>query len=589
MIRALLYLQMMTAWNRFRARLQRLKQPKYLAGFLVGGLYFFFYLIRPLFLAGPGWSGAAAAPPAANWAAGLAGMLEVLAATILAVVVLGAWIFPQGRAALSFTEAEAAFLFPAPVRRRTLIHFKLLRSQASILVSTLIMALVSSRFGRHGHGWAHVAGWWLVLSTLNLHFLGASFARTRLLDWGINHWTRRWILLGLLLAAGLGAWWWIRLQFPQALAEHPPPHDLDGWLREIDRLLNAPPLSLLLAPFRWLIRPGLASSPADFLRTIGPALLLLAGHYVWVIRSDVAFEEASLEQARQRADRLATLHRHPSQPPPSRARRPPFHLHSTGPAAIALLWKNLILASTLLSGRLWIVLGLSFGIPAVVIGVNARQGEISLIAAMLLAMGLAWSVLLGPQLLRQDLRQDLRSADVLKLYPLPGWKIILGELLAPTLILSLVQWFLIGLLILVFTGAPGGQAIPISQRLSVATGAALLCPGINLLSLLVPNAAVLLFPAWLQTGPGGPQGIEATGQRLISLLGQLLVFSLALAPAAAAAVGVQVLLTLWLPWMWSVPAAAAAAVLLLLLESAAGIALLGQLFERLDVATELRA
>jgi hypothetical protein len=33
--------------------------------------------------------------------------------------VLLAWMIPHERAALTFTEAEVAFLFPAPVTRRT--------------------------------------------------------------------------------------------------------------------------------------------------------------------------------------------------------------------------------------------------------------------------------------------------------------------------------------------------------------------------------------------------------------------------------------------------------------------------------------
>ena len=39
----------------------------------------------------------------------------------------------------------------------------------------------------------------------------------------------------------------------------------------------------------------------------------------------------------------------------------------------------------------------------------------------------------------------------------------------------------------------------------------MLLPALNLISLLIPNAAVLLFPAWFQPGKDSPQGIEATG------------------------------------------------------------------------------
>ena len=122
---------------------------------------------------------------------------------MLFVIVLLAWIIPHERAALTFTEAEVAFLFPAPVTRRTLIHFKLLRSQLRIFFSVLLLTFVSRRFG--GNAWIHAFGWWLMLSTLNLHFLGSSFARTMLLDHGVSNWLRRLLVFGLALARGRSA------------------------------------------------------------------------------------------------------------------------------------------------------------------------------------------------------------------------------------------------------------------------------------------------------------------------------------------------------------------------------------------------
>ena len=78
--------------------------------------------------------------------------------------------------------------------------------------------------------------------------------------------------------------------------------------------------------------------------------------------------------------------------------------------------------------------------------------------------------------------------------------------------------------------------------LAIALGAAVALPLLDLLLLLIPNAAVLLFPSWIQTGKDSPRGIEATGQRLVFALGQLLVLALALLPAAAAFAGVFFLL-----------------------------------------------
>jgi len=65
---------------------------------------------------------------------------------------------------------------------------------------------------------------------------------------------------------------------------------------------------------------------------------------------------------------------------------------------------------------------------------------------------LIMTVLLGPQVARLDLRMDLANADILKTYPLRGWQIVLGEVLTPVAILSVVFWLE---LLLVFLTMPG--------------------------------------------------------------------------------------------------------------------------------------
>src|ERR1700690_667846 len=129
---ALLYLQYHSIKNRTVMRIKRLKQPKYLMGAVVGGLYFYWYFFRT-FLVAPsrGQHFALLASPDNR------ALFESLGALVLLIPLLLAWILPNQLAALTFTEAEVAFLFPAPISRRTLIHFKLLRSQIAILFTTL--------------------------------------------------------------------------------------------------------------------------------------------------------------------------------------------------------------------------------------------------------------------------------------------------------------------------------------------------------------------------------------------------------------------------------------------------------------------
>src|SRR5207302_6738460 len=191
--------------------------------------------------------------------------------------------------------------------------------------------------------------------------------------------------------------------------------------------------------------------------------------------------------------------------------------------AVALLWKNLIAAGLFFSVRFWFLILWIALVASIGLGSMAKDSgllpAISLFCLMLMAM----SLLLGPQIVRQDFRQDLAVADILKMYPMRGWEVALGELLAPAAILTAVQWCLLLLTLGFSSHVPGNAEVALTTRLSIGSGAAVVFPVLNIISLLIPNLAVLLFPGWFQTGKESPQGgVEATGQRLIFMFGQLL-------------------------------------------------------------------
>ena len=470
---ALLYLQYHSIKNRTVMRVKRLKQPKYLLGGIVGGLYFYWYFFRAL-LGGPGGG-----KPFALFASpdNLA-LLESLGALVLFIVLLLAWIIPHQRAALTFTEAEVAFLFPAPISRRTLIHFKLLRSQTAILFTTLLLTLVSNRLG--GHAWIRAAGCWLILSTVNLHLLGSSFAVTMLLDRGISPWRRRLGILALAAAVAGVVIVWCRQTLPAFDLSQL--GDLAAAKDYAQQVLTAGPVPYLLFPLRLIVRPFLASNALAFLTVLGPAVVLLLLHYAWVVRSNVAFEEASVQASQKLAEKIAAVRSgnwQAMQKKP-KSKRPPFTLRPTGSPAIALLWKNLISAGQAFTLRIWISLAV-FALVAS-LGVTQASGGSGLRAAlgMIAVMLLFWSLLIGPQLLRHDFRQDISLADLLKAYPLRGWQLALGELLAPAAILACVQWLLLIVMLGLFwqTSVPG---LGRPELLGLALGAALILPVLDLI------------------------------------------------------------------------------------------------------------
>ena len=438
------------------------------------------------------------------------------------------------------------------------------------------------------------AGWWILLSVINLHLLGSSFARTILMEHGITPWRRRALVLTLaVLALGAAVFW--------AGQEVPAPAQKDllstatvaAYLAQVARTA---PAVFLLAPFRWVVRPFLLSGDAPaFLWSLGPAFLVLALHYLWVVRSDVAFEEASLAASQRHAVRVTAMRQGRWQDTrPARRRRDPFRLSPTGPPAVAILWKNLLSAGQMFSSRVGLALlvwavamggGMGFGA-----GRTAWPQVLGMVACFLAA----WSVVLGPQFVRQDFRQDLAAADLLKMYPLRGWQMALGELLTPALILTVLQWVLILLAAMLLAGGHSvlwsDDGADAGQMYSARAIAALILVGpLNLVTLLIPNAAALLLPGWF-AGPaagGASRGIEVVGQRLIFLFAQFVALVVALVPASLAAFLVYTLAE-WrqFPPLVVLPAAAVTAALIFLAEAAGGLALLGHWFEAYDLSAE---
>ncbi len=577
---ALVYLQVTSLRNAVWHRLRRLRQPRYLAATLVGAAYFYLFFFRAA------WRHTAGANPAAmsvnlGLSVGLVTLIVLMVGRILY-----AWIFAAGRAALAFTEAEVVFLFPAPVSRRALVHFKLLKSQMRVLVSALLFSVLFNRFGTAGGTvWTHAAGWWILFSTLELHGIAAAFTRDRLLDLGLSPARRRALLGGAVLAAGAAAWWWARNRLPApTAAERADPAALLGYLQGLTAL---PPVSWLLAPFRWVAGPFLAADAGSFLRALGPALLVLAAHYVWVIRSEVAFEEASLDLARRRAERAEARHGGRVNRP-ARRHREPFALAPHGPAPVAFLWRNLIAAGPWFHPRNGLLLAaLVLGGTAWLAADPSRRPWLKAVITGAPIIGV-WALVAGPMFMRREARLLMERLDVVKTLPLRGWQVVLGEMLSPIVLLTAVEWLVVAATA-VAAGAVSGEAGSGVVVFGLgALGVGLLVPPVAGLLVAISLAATLCFPGWMPEGGQRAGGMEALGQRLIFSGGYLVVFLAALLPAGFAAL-LPFLAVRW--WYGSneagLLAAAGVAGGVLFGELAGVVWWLGDRYERFDLSLDM--
>ena len=165
---ALIFFAARSLRNAATRRLRRLAEPRYLIGFAIGLAYVGFVLFSPR-----GAPRRGAAVPAGLEFTGAA---QLFAAAALLVAAALVWIFRGREASLTLTEGEAQFLFSAPLTRRAVVHFALLRSQLRVLWGALV-ALLFSRPGSAGGFLRAVIGGWLLFSVVNLHLLGVGFTK----------------------------------------------------------------------------------------------------------------------------------------------------------------------------------------------------------------------------------------------------------------------------------------------------------------------------------------------------------------------------------------------------------------------------
>jgi len=586
MIDAFFFLARRTLRNRLLSRLRRLRNPRYLVFALVGAAYFWFFALRH-WVHGIGFAagqGAGAILPA--------GLAEVAGSIAILVVITIAWCGTVPRAALPFTEPEIQFLFPAPIARRSLVRWKLMRSELGLLFTVAIVSAVAWPLVARANVVLFVAGIWIVFETMRLHLTGIRIARYRLDRHGVGWMSRTAFVIVVAIAVfGAAGWWALTTAGPPPS----PGEDAESGLVMLstwaESLASSGPVWLLLLPGRLLVRPALADGPLAFAVALGPALILMLANDRWVVGAGVALEEGAIEEAQHReARRRSHAERRAGRAHGYTRVRPPFELGPVGRPETALIWKNLVQILRGLgvrgSARLLILL---VAVAAMMAGFARRNVTLGIVAGSACALLALVLFLVGPRLLRGDFSQELAYIDILRSLPITGRSLVIGTLMGPVLVLSVLQWALLaGFLVMAGHELDAmGQVAVGSVPLTLT--AALLLPPMNLVTALLQNAAVVLLPAWVVIGPTKGGGIEVFGQRIVTGVGRLLIMAISLLPAAAAFGLLLFLGTLVTSFAVAVPLAAAGAAIVLCAEAVVGILALGSFLDRFDPSSELDA
>jgi ABC-2 type transport system permease protein len=527
-----------------RQQLRRLKQPRYIIGVLAMVAYFvslaYTYTASPPSLA--------ATNPA------LLDIRQLLAMLGLCIALGAWWLAAPSDNALTFGPAEVYFLFPAPVKRRTLVQARLMSVQALLLAQVLVWTLLLRRSSGDLHGGLRAIGLWMLFTTISLHRLGATLARINAPDAPRRKPVAKSIAVVFLVLLGIAA-------------ARATPHALEMWRSYLDlssydnshvvdrvlagrvalqALLNDPVVHFLTWPIRASTSLAFARDGAAWLLSLPAALLVLAVHYLWILRDPQPFEELALGSSARFADRVARVRRGGSAFGIQR-RSLQWTLGLHGHPAMALAWKNITAVTRTFRPRALIVTVL-ICLVIVVVSTRGESGftldRASLRTAFLSTLTGVFTaaVLTAPAWFRLDLRHDLTHLPFLKTAPLPAHTIVATEILTAATVTTTAMAVLFAPPAYYLLRSIGGPLSPTALALAVL-GACIALAGVNVLHITLYNAVALWLPAWVPLNYGGAStgGASVVGQVYISLLGILLSLTLLLLLPVGAAWGVVAL------------------------------------------------
>ena len=176
------------------------------------------------------------------------------------------------------------FLFPAPVSRRQLLVHRLVRSQVSSLVASLLMSLFlapSAGFGRLRFAMAM----WALFVTIRVYFAAVALTRAQFTSPRPSARLTAWLPVGFLVAGTVV----VAVAIARQMALQPVASAADVLVRLAGATATGLP-SLVLWPFIAILRPQLATSMTSFVPAMAGSLAVLAAVVAWMLANDSAFE-----------------------------------------------------------------------------------------------------------------------------------------------------------------------------------------------------------------------------------------------------------------------------------------------------------
>ncbi|MBI1917983.1 MAG: hypothetical protein HYS12_25095 [Planctomycetes bacterium] len=427
--------------------------------------------------------------------------LRRYAPAFLLTYCLVATLFSKGERGLYFSPAEVNLLFPGPFTRRQLLLYKITTSTLFILPTTLFLTFL---LRIHAHWYlAAFLGLFLAFLFLQLFQMALNLLATAL---GAQAYTRgRKLVLLLLLLAVAG------ILFEAARTAGPGGRPGFGPIERTDLWRT------LSAPLRWFVEvfltePGAWEDLLLYTALSGGVILVLLAI---ILLLDVHYLESAAVTSEKIYTRLQRMRRGEAgagwreSSGEVRLGLPDFPWWGgVGPIA----WRQATTAFRSLGRLALFALIMGPILVGPMMAGNAEPGDGG--GSYAVSGLLLWMTIIMTTLVPYDFRGDLERMEVLKTLPLPPWRVALGQLVTPVLLISLVQALFLGAIQLVW-----GR-----WDLLLLTVLALAVP-LNLLVFGLDNLLFLWFPSRVLAA--NPGDFQALGRNVLLLLTKVMVLIVA--------------------------------------------------------------
>jgi hypothetical protein len=409
-----------------------------------------------------------------------------------------------GERAIAFAPPEIDFLFPGPFTRRQLLGYKLLKSAAGAAVTATLFSILFVRYvGSWAAGWVGIFGSLLLLQLFSMTIV---MVGETLNDW--IHPRARLVAVAAIIIAGASS------VLPVLRAAR---------ARSFGDLATAWSTTamgtIVLAPFDVFGRVvSSARLIPDALPWMALAAAVLGTLAVAVIGLDARGLEAAARAGEQLHERMERIRRGGAiSPSGARAGRVRLPLLARLGGAGPIIWRQLTSAVRQSRAVMMLLFVLCVALGPVLYAAGARgEGDtIALMVSIVFSMNTLFA-----NALRFDFRGDIGHFEVLKSLPVPAVAIVLAQLTAPTLVLTICQIALLA-----------GAGVFLHMDLRVVLAAGVIMAPLNTLVFAVENLLFLWFPA--QTWAASPGDVQGSARRMTIFLAKALILLLACTVAVA--------------------------------------------------------